>query len=145
MLYDRDCGLCRWTLGQFLRWDRGQRLEPLALQDPRADELLGPMDEEKKMGSWHLVTPDGRVHSAGAGFPELFRRLPGGSPLGSLSSRLPGLSERAYRLVAENRSLIGKRLPARWKQSADARIAERAAAGARAGARARTNVHSGTP
>ena len=43
-----------------------------------ADRLLGGMSGERKMGSWHLVTPDGRIHSAGAAVAPLARLLPGG-------------------------------------------------------------------
>ena len=78
----------------------------MALQDPEADELLGGMDEERKMASWHLVTVDGRVYSAGAAFPPLLRLLPGGRPLAWLTATFPGLTERAYRYVARTRGPV---------------------------------------
>jgi predicted DCC family thiol-disulfide oxidoreductase YuxK len=56
ILYDADCGFCRWSLGKLLAWDRPRRLRPVALQDPEADALLGGMEEERRMASWHLVT-----------------------------------------------------------------------------------------
>ena len=40
VLYDADCGFCRWCLAQLLRLDRHGRLRPVALQDPEADLLL---------------------------------------------------------------------------------------------------------
>jgi predicted DCC family thiol-disulfide oxidoreductase YuxK len=103
ILYDRSCSFCRRSVERVMRWDRNGRLRPVALQDPEADELLGGMDEERKMGSWHLVTQDGAVHSAGAAFPPLLRRLPGGRPLAWLTAALPGPTERAYRYVARTR------------------------------------------
>jgi predicted DCC family thiol-disulfide oxidoreductase YuxK len=103
ILYDRSCSFCRRSVERVMRWDRNGRLRPVALQDPEADELLGGMDEERKMGSWHLVTEDGTVHSAGAAFPLLLRRLPGGRPLAWLTAALPGPTERAYRYVARTR------------------------------------------
>ena len=81
------------------------------------------------MGSWHLVDPDGRLRSAGAAFPSLFRLLPGGRPLAALSARGPRLSERLYRAVADNRSRFGRLVTDGAKGRADRRIAERAAAG----------------
>jgi predicted DCC family thiol-disulfide oxidoreductase YuxK len=103
ILYDRSCGFCRRSVERILRWDRGRRLRPVALQDPEADELLGRMDEAQKMASWHLVAADGAVYSAGAAFPPLLRLLPGGRPLAALAEVLPGPTERGYRWVARRR------------------------------------------
>lgn len=75
----------------------------MALQDPEADTLLGDMEEPARMASWHLVTADGRVYSAGAAFAPLVRLLPGGRPLAALASAFPGLTERAYQYVARTR------------------------------------------
>ena len=106
ILYDRSCGFCRRSVERVLRWDRGRRLRPVALQDPEADELLGGMDEERKMASWHLVEEDGTVHSAGAAFPPLLRLLPGGRPLAWLTADLPGPTEHAYRYAARTRGPV---------------------------------------
>jgi predicted DCC family thiol-disulfide oxidoreductase YuxK len=103
LLFDGRCGFCRRSAERILRWDRHGRLRPVALHDPEADELLGGMDEERKLASWHLVTPDGRVHSAGAAFPPLLRLLPGGRPLAWLTGAFPGLTERTYQHVARTR------------------------------------------
>jgi predicted DCC family thiol-disulfide oxidoreductase YuxK len=88
---------------RILRWDRHRRLRPVAMQDPEAGELLAGMEEPARTGSWHLVTADGRVYSAGAAFPPLLRLLPGGRPLAVLASAFPGLTERGYRWVARTR------------------------------------------
>jgi predicted DCC family thiol-disulfide oxidoreductase YuxK len=108
LFYDRDCPFCRWATSKILAWDRRGRIRPVTLQDPEADRLLPRMDEDTKMKFWHLVTPDGRVHSAGAAAPPLFRLLPGGRPLAALSSALPGTTERAYRWVSEHRKWLAK-------------------------------------
>ena len=108
ILYDADCGFCVWSLRRVLSWDRRGRLRPLALQDPEADRLLGGMDEERKMSSWHLVEPGGAVHSAGAAFPPLFRLLPGGAPLARLTAAFPRATERVYRWTADHRSQFGR-------------------------------------
>jgi predicted DCC family thiol-disulfide oxidoreductase YuxK len=108
LLYDADCGFCRWAVDKILTWDRQRRLTPVALHDPAADELLPGMDSETKMRSWHLVTPDGAVHSAGAGAAPLLRLLPGGRAPAALLSAFPGITGRAYALVARNRDLFGR-------------------------------------
>ena len=113
LLYDADCGFCLWSLHRVLALDRHHRLRPVALQDPEADELLRGMDPERKMASWHLVTPNGSVHSAGAALGPLLRLLPRGRPIASLAERFPRATERAYRWVADHRSLLGRVVRAR--------------------------------
>jgi predicted DCC family thiol-disulfide oxidoreductase YuxK len=121
LLYDPDCGFCRVCVAVILRWDRASRLRPVALGSEQADALLRGMPEDERMASWHLALPGpGRsVHSAGAAFPELFRMLPGGRPLAALTERFPRASDRAYRLVADNRSLLGRALPSAARRWAD--------------------------
>ena len=125
VLYDRDCGFCRWSLAKLLAWDRHGRLRPLALQDPEAERLLAGMDERRRMTSWHLVTPEGKVRSAGAGLASLLRALPGGAPLAALAERAPRLAERAYRFVASRRGTLGRLVTDGAKRRADRRIAAR--------------------
>ena len=62
LLYDRDCGYCRVCVAVVLRWDRGERLRPVALQSPEADALLAGMPEDQQMASWHLVDPAAHHH-----------------------------------------------------------------------------------
>ena len=125
MLYDRDCGFCRWSLGKLLAWDRAGMLRPVALQDPEADRLLAGMPESERMASWHLVLPDGEVRSGGAAFEPLLRLLPGGGPLAALARRMPGVTDRGYRFVAGHRTPLGRRLTDGAKRRADRRIAAR--------------------
>jgi predicted DCC family thiol-disulfide oxidoreductase YuxK len=125
LLYDSDCGFCRWSLGKVLACDRRGRLRPISLQSKEAERLLAGMDEQRRMGSWHLVDPDGTVHSAGAGIAPLLRLLPGGRPLAALAARTPAATERGYRFVAGHRSVWGKLVTDGAKRRADRRIAER--------------------
>jgi predicted DCC family thiol-disulfide oxidoreductase YuxK len=85
------------------------------------------MDERTRMASWHLVTPDGRVHSAGRGVAPLLRLLPGGAALGRLASAVQPLTDAAYRFVADHRSAFGRMLPAGARDRADERLRRRAA------------------
>jgi predicted DCC family thiol-disulfide oxidoreductase YuxK len=125
LLYDSDCGFCRWCLGKVLAWDRRRSLRPVAIQSEEADRLLEGMPDEERLASWHLVAADGTTRSAGAAFPPLFRLLPGARPLAALTSRAPRATDRAYRWVAGNRSRWGKLVTAGAKRRADRRIAER--------------------
>jgi predicted DCC family thiol-disulfide oxidoreductase YuxK len=85
------------------------------------------MPPERQWASWHIVEPTGSVTSAGAGFAPLLRRLPGGGPLARLAERFPAGADRAYHLVADNRSLLGRVIPEAVKRRADGLIASRAA------------------
>jgi predicted DCC family thiol-disulfide oxidoreductase YuxK len=125
LLYDGECGLCRWSAAKVLQWDRGRRLRPVALQDAEADRLLGHLTPEGRMDSWHLVTSDGTVVSAGAAAAPLLRLLPGGGPLATLAAAAPGPTERAYRLVADNRSPLGRLIGSGAARRARRVIAER--------------------
>jgi predicted DCC family thiol-disulfide oxidoreductase YuxK len=122
VLYDADCGFCRWSLGKLLAWDRRGALRPITVQSPEADRLLAGMPPEERMASWHLVDSEGRLHSAGAGFAPLLRLLPGGSPLAAIAARAPLMTERAYRWVAGHRGLWGKLVTDGAKRRADRRI-----------------------
>ena len=113
VLYDADCGFCRWSLQKVLAWDRHDRLRPVALQDPEADRLLDGMDDRERMRSWHLVTPDGSVYSSGAAVPPLMRLLPGGTPLAAVAAVFPRGTESLYRWVSRNRGTLGRVFHAR--------------------------------
>ena len=117
LLYDRDCGLCRTVLGGILALDRRRRLRPVALQSPEAVELLPGLTEEERMASFHLVEGN-RVHSAGEALSRLMSYLPAGAPVGARMGRAPGPTERAYRLIADNRSRIGPLIPDAVKRRA---------------------------
>jgi predicted DCC family thiol-disulfide oxidoreductase YuxK len=108
VLYDRDCGFCKWALNKLLRWDRARRLEPVPIQSAEGGRLLAGLDPEERLDSWHLITDSGELYSAGAAAAPLARVLPGGRPLAALFAASPGSTEAAYRFVANHRSGIGR-------------------------------------
>lgn len=125
ILYDDDCGFCVWCLTKVLALDRGRRLRPVALQDPYAEALLEGMDRDARMASWHLVTEDGRVFSAGAAFVPLMTVLPVPGAIAGLLERAPRLVDRAYFAVAERRTALGRLLPAAARRRSRARLERR--------------------
>ncbi len=127
VVYDSDCGFCRWALAQLLALDRGRRLRPVALGTPEADALLADLSAEQRDASWHLIAPDGRRASAGAAAGPLLRLLPGWRLPAAVLELVPGLTERAYRWVASHRSWLSRLVPCRSKRRADERIARRLA------------------
>jgi predicted DCC family thiol-disulfide oxidoreductase YuxK len=107
VLYDSDCGFCKWALDKILAWDRRRRLRPVAIQSEEGQELLVGIAPERRLESWHLVS-DGGVRSAGAAAPDLFAALPGGRPLAAALRAFPRLTETAYQWVADHRSLLAR-------------------------------------
>ena len=47
VLYDADCGFCRWSLDKILRWDRCRQLRAVAIQSEEGDRLLAGMSEDE--------------------------------------------------------------------------------------------------
>ena len=109
LLYDPDCGFCRWSLAWVLRWDRRRRVVP------------APIERPEDLDSWHFER-DGRRWSGGKAFAPLLEELPGGRLMAPLARRLEWLLVPAYRWVAEHRSALSKLLPAASRRRADALV-----------------------
>jgi predicted DCC family thiol-disulfide oxidoreductase YuxK len=103
VLYDQDCGFCKWSLDKILVWDRSQRLRPVAIQSAEGDHLLAAVEPRARLDSWHFVNEDGKLFSAGAAAEQLARVLPWGRPLAAAFGAFPGPTERAYSYVARHR------------------------------------------
>lgn len=125
VIYDADCGLCRWLLSLVLKADSQRRLVPVALGTPAADQLLCDLTPGQRLASWHLISPSGERQSAGAALPALAALLPGGRLPAVVLAYTPWVNERGYRWVATNRSRIGRMVPSGAKERANALIAER--------------------
>ena len=125
ILYDADCGFCRWSLARLLAWDRHRRVRPVAIQSAEGQRLLDDVSEGRRLSSWHLVDADGQRHSAGAAAAPLLRTLSGGAPLAALLERFPSATEGAYAWVAAHRGRLGRLIPAAAKRRADVRIRQR--------------------
>jgi predicted DCC family thiol-disulfide oxidoreductase YuxK len=109
VLYDSDCGFCKWALDKILAWDRHRRLRPVAIQSEEGQTLLADVAPDRRLDSWHLVG-EGEVRSGGAAAPALFRELPAGRPLAATLRTFPRATDRAYRWVADHRDLLARML-----------------------------------
>lgn len=125
VLYDGDCGLCKWLLAGLLRFDRARRLRPVALQRPEAEALLADLDHAERMASMHLVSPEGVRTSGGEALPALLGLLWGGRLPAAVLGRFPRLTDQGYRWIAAHRIGISRFVPRRVKQRAGERVRER--------------------
>jgi predicted DCC family thiol-disulfide oxidoreductase YuxK len=114
VLYDDDCGFCRWTLAWALRRDRDHTLTIAPIQSSTGDELLADLDAAERLRSVHVVHDDGRRTSGGHAVSDVLRELPSAP----LLARVAGIPI-VYRLAAANRSKLSRLVPARAKQRAD--------------------------
>ncbi len=130
VLYDADCGFCRWTLAALLRWDREARLLPVEIQSAEGQALLRDVPPDLRLASAHAVAPDGRVYSGGTAAEHVARLLPAGAPFAAAAHALERPVDRGYRWVADHRTGLSRFVPARFKARAAERI-ERHAARAR--------------
>jgi predicted DCC family thiol-disulfide oxidoreductase YuxK len=149
VIYDADCGFCKVCLAVLLVWDRGGKrrsrrhpgalrsmtadaarlestgraLRPLPLGTHEADRLLAALTVEDRNASWHLIDGNGRRHTAGAALAPALSVLPAGRFPAALVARMPRITERGYRWVADHRGLLGRFVPGRARRWADRVIA----------------------
>jgi predicted DCC family thiol-disulfide oxidoreductase YuxK len=102
-----------------------------------ADDLLADLAPEERASSWHLILdPEAPAAprslagqsgptrlSAGAALAPALSLLRGGRIPAALLSRMPRVTERGYRWVADHRGLLGRFVPARARRWADRVIA----------------------
>jgi predicted DCC family thiol-disulfide oxidoreductase YuxK len=123
VLYDSDCGFCRWTIAWALKRDRNHVLGVAPIQSSTGAELLADLDPAERLESAHAVHDDGRRESGGAAVRTVLEVLPSARPLAWLAGLSPRLTEAVYRLVADHRSAVSRLVPARAKRRADALLA----------------------
>lgn len=126
VLYDADCGFCRFWVARLLDWDVRRRLRPVAIQSGEGERLLADMPVGERLRSAHVVDAAGRIRSGGAALSIVAEQLPAGAPVAWLADRLPGPTERFYRWIADHRTPLSRFVPAGLKRRASARIARRA-------------------
>jgi predicted DCC family thiol-disulfide oxidoreductase YuxK len=113
VLFDEDCGVCRWSARQLQKWDRSGVLRFAGIRSAEGDRLLGGMDPDVRLASWHVAAGNGAVWSGGFAIPVLARRLRGGAPLARLAEAFPTATDRLYVWIAAHRSVLGTLLGAR--------------------------------
>jgi len=88
ILYDVDCGFCRWSVAKVLAWDRRAKLGVLPIQSPEGARILAALDRPAQLASWHFLTsPTAMSAPAARSSAPVLRLLPGGTALAALVNR----------------------------------------------------------
>jgi predicted DCC family thiol-disulfide oxidoreductase YuxK len=114
VVYHGECGFCRRWVERLRRWDRHDRLDYLALQDPAAAAATSRPRTELERAA-HVVLPSGEVLNGAAGFRALCGYLPGGRMPAAVLG-VPGVlsvAERLYQWIARRWGPVGSNAEAR--------------------------------
>jgi len=128
VFYDEECGYCRWSVAQLLRFDRDQRLRLIAIQSPEGERLLADVAPELRLASAHLIDGDGQLFSGGDAAAPIAAALPSLAPAAPLLRRLSRPVNASYKLVAANREQFGRLVGSSARERADLAIAAHQAA-----------------
>jgi hypothetical protein len=82
------------------------------MRDPEASALLGPLPEEERYGTWHLVLRDGSLVGHGTGGVHLLGAMSLSRPVGRVLAHVPGRTlDEGYEIVARLRGRLGRFVP----------------------------------
>ena len=125
ILYDADCGFCRWSVAKLLELDSTKVLNPLTIQSSEGQTLLAQIPEAERLASAHCVDAAGSVTSGGDAFAVVADQIPGLRLAAGPARAVPSLVRGGYRFVADNRGLFSRWMTPSRLAWADARISER--------------------
>jgi len=117
----------RCVLARVLACGSTRRLRPVAIQDDEGQALLARLEPERRLASWHVAFPDGRLYSAGPALERVVALLPGGRAPAALLRALHPVTRRGYELVARHRAVPGRLISAAAKRRATDAIRARSA------------------
>ncbi len=119
MLFDADCGFCRWAMAWALRLDRRALLVAVPIQSELGGELLADLSPSERLSAAHVVEEDGRRGSAGAAAAAVLAALAPARPLARLARRSPPRTALLYAAVAGQRSQLSRLVSAGARRRAD--------------------------
>lgn len=106
LIYDGDCGFCRWGMHVVRRLDRAGVFGFCPYGHPTAEAILSRLPEERRYTSHHAFR-DEVLYSA----TDAARVTLEGLPLGRIAVAFQ--LHRLYPLIAGNRGLLGRLVPHR--------------------------------
>jgi predicted DCC family thiol-disulfide oxidoreductase YuxK len=118
VLYDSDCGFCRWAMAWVVRLDRRDELAAVPIQSSLGSELLVDLDPDDRLATAHAIDDDGR-RSGGAAAVEVLAVIDPTRVLARLARASPRTTNRLYGAVATRRTSLGRFVGRRARQRAD--------------------------
>ncbi len=128
VFYDEECGYCRWSVAQLLRFDRDRRLRLHAIQSPLGDRLLASVPGDLRLERAHLIDSDGNLSSGGDAAAPIAAALPRLAFAAPLLRRLTLPVNATYTMIAANRERAGRLVGSSSRERADRAIAAHQAA-----------------
>jgi predicted DCC family thiol-disulfide oxidoreductase YuxK len=119
VLYDADCGFCRWAMAWAVRHDHEHLLVTVPIQSPLGSELLVDLVPGDRLRSAHVVRDDGSLRSGGAAAAEVLDVLAPTRALAPLARGLPGITNLLYGLLAARRESVGRLVGSEARRRAD--------------------------
>jgi predicted DCC family thiol-disulfide oxidoreductase YuxK len=119
VLYDADCGFCRWAMAWAMKRDRNHLLVSVPIQSQLGAELLVDILPSDRLRSAHVVRDDGCRRSGSAAAMEVLSVLPLTRVLGRLARSLPRMTDLLYGVVAARRANLGRLVGREARQRAD--------------------------
>ncbi len=119
VLYDADCGFCRWAMTWAVRRDLHHVLVTVPIQSSLGSELLADIAPSERLRSAHVIRDDGCRRSGGAAATDVLSVLPPTRTLGRLARRLPIVTALLYRGVAAQRKSFGRLVGNEARRRAD--------------------------
>jgi predicted DCC family thiol-disulfide oxidoreductase YuxK len=119
VLYDADCGFCRWAMAWAMRRDHQHVLVTVPIQSPLGSELLVDVVPSDRLCSAHVVRDDGCRRSGGAAAADVLSVLPPTRALGRLARSSPRTTASIYRVVAARRKSFGRLVGNEARRRAD--------------------------
>jgi predicted DCC family thiol-disulfide oxidoreductase YuxK len=136
VLYDADCGFCRWAMAWALGHDPRRALVGVPIQSQLGAQLLADLSPAERLDAAHVVRDDGTRDSGGVAAAEVLGVLPKTRALGRLARRLPAPTAALYGLVAAHRHGFGRFVGGEARRRADRLLqAERVTTAAELGER----------
>lgn len=119
VLYDADCGFCRWAMAWAVRRDHHHVLVTVPIQSPLGSELLVDVVPSERLRSAHVIRDDGCRRSGGAAAADVLSVLPPTRALGRLGHSLPRTTALLYSVVAARRKSFGRLVGKEARRRAD--------------------------
>lgn len=109
LVFDSYCRICNLFRSLVEALDVRDEVNPIDMRTDLAQKLLQRLPPHIYVSSFHLVDPDGEIHSGGEAVPHLVSLLLAGRHVNKLIHTLPYgeyLVERVYEKLASSREVM---------------------------------------